>query len=345
MYLVFDIGGTNLRAGLYDPGEGRLVRTLRSSTPSHWSTPAATATELRGQLFRQMAEMADGLLHGQSAALVCVAFPGPVDGSGRVLVTPTVWGGGKSEPFMAAREFERVWPSATIYVINDVTAAGYRYLARGVDNFCILTVSSGIGHKVFVEGREIVGCGGRGGEIGHWVIDTSPDAPLCDCGGRGHLGALASGRGALSIARRRALETPRLFVQSSLWRRVEGEPAALETEHLVAAFLDRDLWTVQLIADVTQPLGRALGAIHLTIGVERFVIIGGFALALGDEYRRLLAASARDSCIDLGQDWDHMIELGCPDDDSGLVGAGLYIAKALDAAPSWLRHAAAQVDA
>jgi glucokinase len=248
-----------------------------------------------------------------------------VDPTGRVLLTPTVWGDARSVHFAPAVELAHLWPSSTIHVINDVTAAGYRYVASDLADFCIVTVSSGVGHKVFVGGREVVGPGGRGGEIGHWVVDPSPDAPLCDCGGRGHVGAVASGRGALLLARRRALAHPRLFRESALWRHCAIDPEQLQTEDLVASFAEEDSWTVGLIGDVATPLGRALGAIHLTIGVERFVIVGGFALALGERYRALLVSAARESCLDLGQDWDTMIQLGYHDDDSGLIGAGIYL--------------------
>jgi len=305
----------------------RLVRTMRCPTVSRWSSPAVAAPDLRQRLFREMAEMSRVLLEGEPPGVVCAALPGPVDGAGRVLATPTIWSGSEAAPFVAATEFARLWPSAEIHVINDVTAAGYRYLAEDLGDFCIVTVSSGIGHKVFVGGREIVGRGGRGGEIGHWVMDPAPDAPVCECGGRGHLGALASGRAALLAARCRATQEPLLFRQSRLSAGANGTTVAFDSEGLAAAFLDGDLWAVQLIADVARPLGRALGAIHLTVGIEQFVLVGGFALALGEGYRRLVAASASQSCIDLGQNWDDMIRLGYRDDDSGLIGAGLYVTR------------------
>ena len=60
------------------------------------------------------------------------------------------------------------------------------------------------------------------------------------------------------------------------------------------------------------------------MGIERFVIFGGFGTALGEKYRKLLVASAQRDCWSSGQDWDQMIELGAADDDSGLLGAGRF---------------------
>ena len=87
-------------------------------------------------------------------------------------------------------------------VLNDLAAAGFRYVAEGLSDFAIVTVGSGVGHKVFLGGRPLAGVNGRGGEIGHLRVDFSADALACDCGGFGHVGGLASGRGAVALVRR-----------------------------------------------------------------------------------------------------------------------------------------------
>ncbi|MCH8855553.1 MAG: ROK family protein, partial [Proteobacteria bacterium] len=61
-----------------------------------------------------------------------------------------------------------------------------------------------MGHKVFLGGEPAVGPHGRGGEMGHLRVDFTESAPRCECGGVGHLGAIASGRGTLMEAIRRA---------------------------------------------------------------------------------------------------------------------------------------------
>jgi glucokinase len=190
-------------------------------------------------------------------------------------------------------------------------------------DFCIVTVSSGIGNKVFIQGRPLVGKSGLGGEIGHLRVDFSPDAPQCDCGGIGHLGAIASGRGALKIGRRMADADPGEFSASLLGQRVQ-RPDKLTNEAIVAAFQSGDPWTAQLIQKVATPLGRTLATIHQGIGIMRFVIVGGFALALGEGYRTELVRSAAECSWSRHQNWDRMIVLGHPDNHSGLIGAGRY---------------------
>ena len=79
-----------------------------------------------------------------------------------------------------------------------------------------------------------------------------------------------------------------------------------------------------MVREGARLLGRALAGIHTATGVERFIVFGGFALALGEGYRRELARAAAEACWDLGQAWDRLIELGCHGDDHGLIGAAHF---------------------
>jgi glucokinase len=266
-----------------------------------------------------------GLTDNEEPSVVSVAFPGPITPRGDALSAPTIWGEGDGRVFPVRRELEGLWPSARVFVLNDVTAAGYHYRRDPAEDFCIVTVSSGIGVKVFVAGRPIVGPDGRGGEIGHVRVAFAPDSPVCDCGGRGHLGAVSSGRGVLLAARRLAREDADGFARSVL----AGSGRPIENSDIVGAFRRGDAWATQLVRETARPLGQMLAAIHSALGIERFVIIGGFALALGEAYRKELADVASGCCWHLGEDWDAMLTLGEPNDLMGLLGAGCYAAERL----------------
>jgi len=303
-YLVFDIGGTTLRGALYDPGADVLLAEDRRPTRSRWASPATSSGVLREALVDDLRGIGDRLL--RRPAVVSIGFPGPVDARGNVLAAPTIFGSSQDAVALRSR-LEAAWPSADVLVINDVTAAGYA-IARGPhDDFCVVTVSSGVGCKVFLDGRPIIGRSGRGGELGHLRIDPSTDANICECGGRGHLGGMASGRGALATAR----------------RRIGADGAGLTCEQLVLAFHRDDAVATSVIGEAAGALGTAFAALHTALGLERFVLIGGFAAALGDRFRHLVAHAASAACWDLGQDWNDLVELHVSD-DAGLVGAGRY---------------------
>jgi glucokinase len=322
--LVFDLGGTTLRAGVYDPDDDVLRRVARRRTPGCWTAPAASLDEIYARVFDEMEDLARCVLPDARPTIVSLAFPGPIDPAGNALAAPTVLGGPLTAGLPIRSDLACRWPDSRVFVLNDLTAAGYRYLRDPDEDFCVVTVSSGIGHKLFVGGRPLLGSRGRGGEIGHLRVDFSADAPICDCGAAGHLGAVASGRGALALARRRASREPEAFRRSALAEEAGNQPDGFDTRELVAAYRAGDAWTHTVIREAARPLGQALASLHLGVGVERFVVIGGFALALGEDYRRELVAAMAASAWSLRTDWNAMVELGVNDDDAGLLGAGRW---------------------
>jgi glucokinase len=193
----------------------------------------------------------------------------------------------------------------------------------------VVTVGSGIGHKIFLDGRPLVGPHGWGGEIGHLRVDVAPDAAPCECGGQGHVGALASGRGTVSAIQRLARADQRGFRGSALGAAV-GDAGDVDGEAVAAAFRDGDRWVQDAVRTSAAHLGHALAALHLAVGVDRIIVVGGFAFALGEPYRAMVADACASACWNIGQDWDRIVELGIPDDDGGMIGAGVF---ALDQVP------------
>jgi predicted NBD/HSP70 family sugar kinase len=321
--LVFDIGGTSMRAALFNASTGCISAIHRRNSPNHLNQPDSAA--LASKILKELVDLGAEAAGNRRPDSVCIAFPGPLDPEGNTLAAPTLLGGGRVSSFPVTAIAAGLWPSARVHVLNDLTAAGYRY-AEELRDFCILTVGSGIGHKVFLNGGPQVGPGGRGGEIGHLRIDMSADALPCDCGGKGHLGALASGRGTLRLARRRASSEPGAFAKSVAGDLSRGDPERLDNIMLVQAFHAGDDWIRAVVREAAGRLGQGLAAIHLTLGIETFIVTGGFAQALGEEYRGLLVEGAQAAGWDLGQDWDRMIRFGAAADDDVLVGAGWYAA-------------------
>jgi len=322
--LVFDIGGTNLRAAIYDPQTNQLVKRGSKPTPNHHRHPDLPPDDILRLLVGRMDDLAEELLDGQVPANVTVAFAGPLNKANQITAAPTIWGTTAAKPFNLLADLEVLWPAPQIHLFNDVTAAGYRYLRAADESLCMITVGSGIGNKIFIDGQPFTGNAGRGGEIGHIVVDHDPDAIVCDCGQRGHLGGIASGRGTLATAKRWAERDPNGFARSSLFEATHGQADQLTNSEIVNAFHEGDVWAGNVISYVAGKLANVMAHIHQALGIERFVIFGGFGTALGEKYRDLLVASAQSDCWSSGQDWDQMIELGAADDDSGLLGAGRF---------------------
>ena len=317
--LAIEVGGTNLRAAIFDP----ITMTLADRAHAEAAAFTGRDRAAQSELVRTLHELGAEVLGDRRADVVSIAYPGPIDGNGVVLAAPTVHGAAASRPFPLLKECSGVWPHARVLVLNDLTAAGLRYAEEGLEDFCVLTVGSGVGHKVFVDGRPLIGPGGRGGEIGHLRVDDSPGALPCDCGDRGHLGGIASGRGSVQLVRMEAERDDAGFRRSTLGQAV-GTPAAVDGPAIAVAFGRADPWVRSAIRTGVEHLGHGIAAIHLSTGVERFVLIGGFAFAMGEEYRRLLVGAVEAACWRIGQDWDDLIGFGIPDDDQGMMGAGLF---------------------
>ncbi|MER7623838.1 ROK family protein [Streptomyces sp. NPDC126503] len=327
VYLVADLGGTTLRAGWARAGDLTVSGVRRVAVDGITRYPGLSAGELQARVVDQLVRLLRecSLTAPRSPSAVAVAFAGPVGRTGTVVDAPTIWGPRGPELPLArilGREF-----AVPALVLNDVTAAGWRYAAsdggEDDDYFCMVTVSSGVGNKVFRRGEVLLPDDGRGGEIGHLRVDFAADAPWCDCGDRGHLGAVASGRGALHAAGVLARRFPGAFARSVLSAACAGDPGRLSAQQVAAGVRSQDAFAVRAVTPGVRHLGRTLAALHTALGVGRFVVMGGFARAAGEPYLRLLGeemAKAGGFLLPPAAAGG-LLQPGAPDDDDGLLGS------------------------
>ncbi|MFG2501130.1 ROK family protein [Streptomyces sp. NPDC048441] len=325
-FTVVDVGGTTLRVGSYSPATGEVTRVRRLPVDGMAQDPDAPVSVLQERVVEQIVREVTRHTADLAPRPVGVAFAGPITADGLVLAAPTVWGR-RGDPLpLGGLLTQRLGTPAV--VVNDLTAAAWRYAATEPEPFCLLTVSSGIGNKVFRDGDVLLDAAGHGGELGHWVCDPSPDAPLCDCGGRGHLGAIASGRGVLAAARRAAVADPVGFAGSRLAALCAGHAGRIENPPLAKALTEGDPFSTGVLRAALVHLAQAVCAVFTSVGVCRYIVVGGFALAVGERYRQLLVEElVRQGCFGLTPDRiDAMVALGAADDDHGLIGAGRLLA-------------------
>jgi len=293
--LLVDLGGTQLRCGVADDARG--VRVVRRARIRNFSDGCRLG-EIWDGIVAAVAEFAAGVRGVvPPAAPVVVSFPGPVLNGRRILDAPTVAGPSCKLPDLRAVLAERT--GRDVHILNDISAAAWHVSETvAARRFMVVTVSSGIGSKIFdrCHPKGVLDDVAYAGEIGHLAVDESPGAPECDCGGAGHLGAIASGRGIERRARHLAQSDPS-FVRSACAARFGGTPETLNNEaHLVPAARLGDSWALGVVRHCTEPLARVLLAAVFATGVERVVIIGGFALGLGKVYQDLLEEEMAKRC-------------------------------------------------
>lgn len=281
--LAADLGGTWLRtAVLREEGALHALRRRRLRTVFDGRSAAGVWDDVVARI--GAAARSDA---ARDAERVAIAFPGPMRG-GMPVTAPTLTGADAVPGDLVARIEDAC--GRRVGLVNDVAAAAAFIATRTTDrDFFVVTVSSGIGSRVHRCGAAPA-LAAHDGEIGHLVVDERAGAPACDCGGRGHLGALSSGRAVERRARIAAESDPQAFAASAC-ARAGAMPQTLANEtHLVPAMLAGDAWSLALLNAAVAPLARVALQTVVAAGLERIYVIGGFAVALGDVYRDALAA-------------------------------------------------------
>lgn len=249
LHLGIDLGGTNLKWAVVERRDGDWRTVASGSRP----TGGADGPDA---VVGRIIEIGRAALADQPGlATIGIGVPGlydPLAGVTRFLVNiPGDW---QDRPVAAPVAAGTGLPTA---LINDARAFGVAELrlgaGRGVRSMVGLTLGTGIGGVVAIEGRVHLGHDGTAGEVGHQTID--PDGPLCGCGNRGCLEALAR---ADRMAEACGTPTPEAAIAAAR----AGDPTAL-------AGMDR----------IGRWLGIGIANLVAILSPDRVVLGGGNAVA------------------------------------------------------------------
>jgi len=208
-----------------------------------------------------------------------------------------------------------------VYVDNDanLAALGEQRIgaARGARNVVMLTLGTGIGSGIVLDGRVFRGSSGAGAEIGHMTIDHH--GPPCQgtCPGRGCLEVMASG----TAIGREGTDAGRRDPESALGRAV-AQRGLLTGEEVTELALGGDAAARSVMAAIGRSLGAGLASV-VNIFEPEVVVVGGGASAAGD----LLLDPARELVAEraLRPNRDHVrIVPAAFGEEAGMVGAGLF---------------------
>ena len=164
-----------------------------------------------------------------------------------------------------------------VKLTNDANAAAMGEMtygaARGMKNFIVITLGTGVGSGIVINGQVVYGCDGFAGELGHVIMDRRPDARPCGCGRKGCLEAYCSASGVARTAREILQTTDR----PSLLR----EKPLDEIESLdVSIAADKGDEVAQEIFEFTgKMLGEACADFAAFSSPEAFIFFGGLCKA------------------------------------------------------------------
>jgi len=289
-----DIGGTKVLGVALGTGEA-IVAETRVPTPT--GTREIVGSHVADAVAEVAAELDRTL--GRDAATtdpapIGVGAPGMVDRQGRLCFAPNL-------PQAHGVDWTELigprLPGRSVLIENDanlaVLAEQRLGAARAYRDVVMVTLGTGIGGGIVIDGRVEVGSAGFAGEIGHMVVD--PAGPPCPCGRRGCWERYASGAGLGLLAREAAL-AGRL---DGVVRRAGGDPENVRGEDVSAAAAAGDPAARQVIGEVGRWVGFGLANLAAALDPECFVLGGGLVRA-GD----LLFDAARASFGELVEGGD-----------------------------------------
>ena len=266
-YVVgIDIGGTNIVAGTVAEDGSELLGLVSQPTFPEQGADAVLARIVK--LARDSMKAA-----GKTIAGLGIGAPGPLDTKrGVVLLTPNL--GWTNFPLRDRLQAELKLPAT---LDNDANCAVFgewwRGAARGARHVVGLTVGTGIGGGIVLDGAIYHGASDIAGEIGHMSIDST--GRRCKCGNYGCLEAYASGP---NIAAR-AVEGIEAGADTALPKYVKGDLDRITAQVVYEAAHDGDEYALEVVRDTAKFLGAGVANVINIFNPEVVVICGGVTLA------------------------------------------------------------------
>ena len=297
-----DIGGTTIKMGLFSP-DGDIVNkweipTNKEDNGSHILKDIADAVKK---------EMEARKLSKDDVLGIGVGAPGPVDKDGVIHKAVNLgWG------VLNISEELSALTGMTVKAGNDANVAALGEMwkggGEGFNDLVVVTLGTGVGGGVIIDGKIVTGCMGAGGEIGHIHVEDDEDES-CGCGNKGCLEQYASATGIVRLAEKKL--------------KTSDKDSVLRTQEVNAktvfdAVKASDPLAMEIAEEFGEYLGKGLANIACVTNPEVFVIGGGVSKAgpviidyVEKYYKKFVFHASRDARFKLAT-------LG---NDAGICGA------------------------
>lgn len=259
-----DIGGTTIKCGLFEESGNLIekweVKTDRSNKGAN--VPQDVADTIKSKMAERGIALCDVLGTG-------IGVPGPIKTDGTVLTCANLgWGKFNVNEKMSSllNMPVKAGNDANVAALGEMWKGG----GEGFSNVVLVTLGTGVGGGVIVDGKIVAGSNGAGGELGHMIVDPE-ETRICGCGGHGHLEQYASATGIAYLATEAAKENG-----------AETELSKLETITAKDVFdlaKQGDSVAASIVEKVCKILAGALTHVAAVVDPEAFVIGGGVSKA------------------------------------------------------------------
>ena len=306
-----DVGGTTVKLGLFSTA-GELL--------DKWEI--TTRTENFGEnILSDICEAMEAKLAEKEISLddiegVGIGLPGPITNDGTVLQCVNLgWG-----TFNVEEKLSEMFRGIKVKAGNhaNVAALGEAWQGGGkdYDDIVMITLGTGVGGGVIINGKILTGYNGGAGEIGHMHVDDN-ETDSCNCGRKGCLEQFTSATGVVRLAKRLMNNTDK-----ETKMREFGENITAKDVFDLAK--EGDAGANEVVETMGTYLGTAMSHIAVVVNPQAFIIGGGVSKAgqflidaIKDKYRETCFAACGDAAV-------HLATLG---NDAGMYGAAAMICK------------------
>ncbi|MDD9975381.1 MAG: ROK family protein [Candidatus Poribacteria bacterium] len=275
-YVVgIDIGGTKLATVVAD-STGHILGKVRKPTLAEKGPEYALG--LLFDMVRETIRLAG--LEQASISAIGVSCGGPLDTKTGIVYSPPNLPGWDALPLKAKLESEFQVP---VTIENDANAsalAEYRFGGGcGYNAVLYMTMSTGIGGGIVLDGQIYHGANDSAGEVGHQIL--LPDGPLCGCGKRGCLEALCSGPAIARRAQAAIRKQPVNKKASTMLSLTNGRIENVKSEHVLEAARAGDTLALELVSETAYYMGWGIANLVNVLNPD-IVLLGTIAIAAGD---------------------------------------------------------------
>ncbi|MGQ9647663.1 MAG: ROK family protein [Thermodesulfobacteriota bacterium] len=304
-----DLGGTNVRIGMVTL-TGRVIRRK-----AYGLDTSQGGSELIEGLVLHLKKFIQKEVERPHELLgIGIGIAGVIEmRRGRVVHSPNI----PDLNGFALRAFLKKRIPSPIVLENDANAfalgEGWVGAAKGAKHYCGITLGTGVGGGIVVNGEILHGASGMASEVGHMVID--PDGPPCGCGGRGCLEVYASA----TAIRRMALGAIERGEGRGILGKAGGKIGGVSSERVFEAARSGDRTAQEIFREMGRFLGLGLvNLIHL-FNPEK-IVIGGKVSRAWDAFIKSTTETVRERAMEGPRERVEIVHAKCGD-DAGLLGA------------------------
>ena len=302
-----DVGGTTVKCGLFKT-DGTLVEK--------WEIPTRTensGSEIVPDVAKTIeAKLAEKNISKEEVDGIGIGVPGPVNAEGDVIAAVNLFWGYKK----LSKELNEL-TGLNVKVGNDANVAAlgeaWKGAAAGAKNVILVTLGTGVGGGIIVDGKVVAGHHGAGGEIGHANV-MHDETETCNCGNKGCLEQYTSATGIVRLAKQE--------LASSEEPSVLREEKELSAKAVLDGYKSGDALSVRVMDKVGEILGGALAIFTAVVDPETIVIGGGVSKAgqplidcIASHYKKYAFSACKETPIVIAS-------LG---NDAGIYGAAKMV--------------------